>query len=160
MQRPVLTEEALRLSVGQSVGTSDWHRVDQVMIDAFADLTGDHQFIHVDPVRAAAGPLGTTVAHGFLTLSLLGRMTDEALPPLAKVRYSVNYGFDRVRFVAPVPVDSDLRAVLRLMAMDDATPGQVRLMWEVTVEIKGLDRPAVVATWIHLHFMKGILPDD
>lgn len=155
MKRPALTTEALRQSVGQIVGTSDWHRVDQPMIDAFADLTGDHQFIHVDPVRAAAGPFGTTVAHGFLTLSLLGRMTDEALPPLSDLRFSVNYGFDRVRFVTPVPVDSDLRAVLRLTDMDTSTPGQVRLVWGVTVDIKGLERPAIIATWIHLHFMKG-----
>ena len=151
MTGSVITTEALAALTGQEVGTSDWHRIDQPMIDAFAALTQDTQFIHTDPARAADGPFGTTVAHGFLTLSLLSVMAQEAVPPLAGLRHSVNYGFDRVRFVSPVPVGKDVCAVLRLAAVDAETPGQVRLTWDVSVMIRGRVKPAIVARWIHLH---------
>ena len=151
MTGSVMTTEALAALTGQEVGTSDWHRIDQPMIDAFAALTQDTQFIHTDPARAADGPFGTTVAHGFLTLSLLSIMAQEAVPPLEGLRHSVNYGFDRVRFVSPVPVGKDVCAVLRLAAVDAEAPGQVRVTWDVSVMIRGRVKPAIVACWIHLH---------
>ena len=153
MDGPAITTKALLQTVGQEVGRSHWHRIDQAMIDAFADLTKDHQFIHVDPQRAAVSPFGTTVAHGFLTLSLLSVMAEEALPPLADLLHSVNYGFDRVRFIAPVPVDSDVQAILRLKEMDTTRPGQVKLGWTVTVAMRGCDKPAIAAEWLHLHYI-------
>ena len=153
MDGAAITAEALRQLTGQEVGTSAWHRIDQPMIDAFAALTQDHQFIHVDPEAAAAGPFGTTVAHGFLTLSLLSVMAQEALPPLAHLRHSVNYGFDRVRFVSPVPVDKDVRAVLTLADVDTAQAGRVKLSWDVNVMIRGRIKPAIVARWLHLHYL-------
>ena len=153
MDGAAITAEALRLMTGQQVGESAWHRIDQPMIDAFAALTQDTQFIHVDPVAAAEGPFGGTVAHGFLTLSLLSVMAQEALPPLAHLRLSVNYGFDRVRFVSPVPVDTDVRGVLTLIAVDTPQHGQLKLVWDVAVMIRGHPKPAIVARWIHLHYI-------
>jgi acyl dehydratase len=143
-----VTLEALRAREGEEVGVSSWVPVTQADIDAFADLTHDHQYIHVDPERAAASPFGTTVAHGFLTLSLLSRFAYEARPRLKGTRMSVNYGFDRLRFVAPVPSGARLRGRFRLERVEDSGPGEVTLHWGVTVEIEGEDRPAIVADWI------------
>ncbi len=129
--------------VGQEVGLSDWFTVDQGMIDRFAEATGDHQWIHVDPVRAAAGPFGATVAHGFLTLSLLPRMGESALH-VADVRMGVNYGLDRVRFPNPVRVGSRLRG---RFVLQDYKPidGGAQLTMACTMEIEGADKPACVA---------------
>lgn len=143
-----LTLDQLRARAGEEVGVSGWVRVTQAEIDAFADLTHDHQYIHVDPERAAKTPYGGTVAHGFLTLSLLARFGYEARPRVAGMRMSVNYGFDRVRFVAPVPSGARLRGRFRLDRVEDSGPGEVTLHWDVTVEIEGEDRPALVADWI------------
>ncbi len=135
---------------GQEIGTSDWVLVDQSRIDGFAQATGDAQWIHVDPVRAAAGPFGTTVAHGFLTLSLLSELMAGAFR-IDDVRMGVNYGLDRVRFPSPVPVDSRLRAVCRL-ARFEALEGGAQLTVTVSVERKGGAKPACVAEWITRHF--------
>jgi acyl dehydratase len=153
MTNSAINVAQLQTQIGQQVGVSGWHRIDQAMIDAFADLTQDHQFIHKDPVRAATTPFGGTVAHGFLTLSLLSVMAEQALPPLAELRLSINYGFDRVRFIAPVPAGSDVQGHLRLQAIDTDTPGQVRLTWDVQVMIRGQEIPALAAQWIHLHLI-------
>ena len=153
MDGAAITAGALRQMTGQKVGRSAWHRIDQPMIDAFAALTQDHQFIHVDREAAAAGPFGTTVAHGFLTLSLLSVMAQEALPPIAQLHHSVNYGFDRIRFVAPVPVDSDVRAELTLAEADGPQTGRIRLAWDVDVMIRDHSKPAIVARWLHLHYL-------
>lgn len=143
-----MTLEALRAREGEEVGVSSWVRVTQADIDTFAELTGDRQYIHVDPERAAASPFGGTVAHGFLTLSLLSRFAYEARPRLAGMRMSVNYGFDRLRFVAPVPAGARLRGRFRLDGLEETGAGEVTLRWGVTVEVEGADRPAIVADWI------------
>ena len=132
----------LQALVGQPLGTSDWITVDQPRIDAFADATLDPQWIHVDPERAAQGPFGTTIAHGFLTLSLLPAFFASAFD-IGDVRMSVNYGLNRVRFTAPVPVGSRLRASFRLLAYEPLDGG-AQLVTEVTVEREGAERPACV----------------
>jgi len=132
----------LQALVGQPLGTSDWITVDQPRIDAFADATLDHQWIHVDPERAAQGPFGTTIAHGFLTLSLLPAFFASAFD-IGNVRMGVNYGLNRVRFTAPVPVGSRLRASFRLLAYEPLDGG-AQLVTEVTVEREGAERPACV----------------
>lgn len=150
-----MTLEALRARAGEELGVSGWVPVMQEAIDTFAALTGDDQFIHVDPVRAAETPFGGTVAHGFLTLSLLSRFAREARPRLEGMRMSVNYGFDRVRFVAPVPAGARLRGRFRLTRVEDSGPGEVTLHWRVTVEIEGADRPALAADWITRAYLEA-----
>lgn len=150
-----MSVDELARHVGEEVGVSDWRPVTQDQIDAFAGLTGDDQFIHVDPARAAATPFGGTVAHGFLTLSLLSRFAYDARPSLAGMAMSVNYGFDRLRFVAPVPAGARIRARFRLTRLDRDTPGQVTMHWGVTVEIEGADRPAIVADWITRAYLEA-----
>lgn len=130
--------------VGQHLAVSDWIAVDQRRIDLFADASGDRQWIHVDPERARAGPYRTTVAHGFLTLSLLPEMEASALV-LDDVRLGVNYGLNRVRFPDPVPVGSRLRGHFRLLAYDPLPDGGVQLTVEVTVEREGSAKPVCVA---------------
>jgi acyl dehydratase len=129
--------------VGETLGTSAWIEVDQRRIDLFAEATGDHQWIHVDPARAAAGPFGTTIAHGFLTLSLLPEMFAGAFA-VADTRMGVNYGLNRVRFTAPVPVGSRLRGRFRLLAYEPIAGG-AQLTVEVTIEREGADKPVCVA---------------
>jgi acyl dehydratase len=128
---------------GEVLGTSDWLLVDQARIDAFASATGDHQWIHVDPSAAAAGPFGTTVAHGLLTLSLLPWFYASAYR-VADVRMGLNYGFNRVRFPAPVPVGSRLRGHFKLLSFE-AIEGGAQLVVEVTVERQGQAKPVCVA---------------
>lgn len=129
--------------VGQGVGTSEWITVTQQRIDEFARATGDLQWIHVDPVRAAAGPFGTTIAHGFLTLSLLPLMAESALE-LRNVRMGVNYGLNKVRFPAPVPVGSRLRGHFKLLAFEPIDGG-AQITMEVTMEREGSAKPVCVA---------------
>ena len=135
--------DELRAAVGTALGSSDWIDIDQHRIDLFADATDDHQWIHIDPERAAAGPFGTTIAHGFLTLSLLTRL-GEGLVDVEGTKMGVNYGLNRVRFPAPVPVGSRIRAHTRLLSVDDV-PGGVQVVTEVTVEREGGDKPVCVA---------------
>ena len=153
--RPIRAEDLPALA-GTLEGVSDWITVDQAMIDRFADATDDHQFIHVDPARAASeGPYGGTVAHGFLTLSLLPALLRSALPPLEGLRSSVNYGFDRVRFVAPVRSGARVRGRFALIEAEARGAGTIRVRFDVTVEIEGGDRPALVAEWIGLRNLSG-----
>jgi acyl dehydratase len=133
----------LQALVGQQIGLSDWIGVDQRRIDQFAEATGDHQWIHVDPARAAAGPFRTTIAHGFLTLSLLPEMFASAFE-VGDTRMGVNYGLNRVRFPAPVPVDSRLRGSFKLMAYEPLDGG-AQLTIEVTMEREGSAKPVCVA---------------
>ncbi|HEX6019497.1 MAG TPA: MaoC family dehydratase [Burkholderiaceae bacterium] len=137
------TLASLQTRVGEELAVGDWVTVDQSMIDKFAEATGDHQWIHVDRERAAKGPFGTTVAHGFLTLSLLPRLAQSALE-IADVRMSVNYGLNRVRFPAPVPSDSRIRARLKLLAYEPLDGG-AQLVTEVTMERESGDKPVCVA---------------
>ncbi|NKI97382.1 MaoC family dehydratase [Rhizobacter sp. SG703] len=133
----------LQALVGQDIGLSGWIEVDQRRIDRFAEATGDHQWIHVDPARAAAGPFRTTIAHGFLTLSLLPEMFASAFE-VGDTRMGVNYGLNRVRFPAPVPVGSRLRGSFKLMAYE-ALEGGAQLTIEVTMEREGSAKPVCVA---------------
>lgn len=135
--------DELRAAVGREFGPSDWLEVDQKRIDLFADATGDHQWIHVDPERAARGPFGTTIAHGYLTLSLLPLFTPQLIR-VEGVRMGVNYGANKVRFPAPVPVGSRLRATARIAGVADVTDG-VQLTTVVTVEREGGGKPVCVA---------------
>jgi acyl dehydratase len=129
--------------VGRELGVSEWLTIDQARIDAFADVTGDHQWIHVDPVRAAVGPFGCTVAHGYLTLSLIPALLATAYG-VNGVKQRINYGLDRVRFPAPVKVDSDVRARAVLTALENVAGG-ADLSISVTVEVRDERRPACVA---------------
>jgi len=133
---------------------SDWVEVTQEMIDKFADATGDHQFIHVDPERAKRTPFRGTIAHGFLSLSLmpmLAARTGE--PPIAGVRMGVNYGGNKVRFLAPVPSGSRVRGRFKLLEFDEKRPGQWQQTTEYTLEIEGQDKPAMIAEWISQIFV-------
>jgi acyl dehydratase len=136
---------------GAHLGTSDWIHIDQARIDRFAEVTGDDQWIHIDPVRAAAGPFGATVAHGHLTLSLLPVMVRSAFK-VGDVRMTVNYGLNRVRFPAPVPVGSRLRGHFKLMTFE-AIAGGAQLVVEVTTEREGHLKPVCVAQSVARHFV-------
>ena len=129
--------------VGQEIGVSDWITVDQSRIDAFAEATGDRQWIHIDSERAATGPFKTTIAHGFLTLSLLPEMGASAMT-VADTRMGVNYGLNRVRFTAPVPVDSRLRGHFKLLACEPIEGG-AQLTMQVTMQREGSDKPVCIA---------------
>ena len=150
---PIASIEEIGLKVGQEVGVSDWILIDQARIDAFADITEDPQFIHIDPEAAARTPFGGTIAHGFLTLSLLSRMAADAMPRPAEVRMGVNYGFEKVRFLAPVRSGKRVRGRFRLERLDEKRPGQWQFTHQVTVEIEGEDKPALIADWIGLIFV-------
>lgn len=139
--------------VGKEIGISDWVSIDQKRIDAFAEVTEDHQFIHVDPVRAAATPFGGAIAHGFLTLSMLSRLAEHVLPRLKNVRMGVNYGFDKVRFMNPVRSGKRIRGRFSLIAADERLPGQWAFKYGVRVEIEGEDKPALVAEWIGMQIL-------
>ena len=130
--------------VGQEVAVSEWTTITQAQIDLFAQATGDHQWIHVDPERAAAGPFGTTIAHGYLTLSLVPKLFESAMR-INNVRMSINYGLNKVRFMAPVPVNSRLRAHMKLLASDPIDNGGRQQSWEVTIEREGASKPVCVA---------------
>ncbi|QKV95813.1 MaoC family dehydratase [Streptomyces sp. NA02950] len=135
--------DELRSAIGQELGPSDWLEIDQKRIDLFADATDDHQWIHVDAEKAAQGPFGTTIAHGYLTLSLLPAFTPQ-LMRVDGVRMGINYGVNKVRFPSPVPVGSRLRATARIRELTEVTDG-VQLTLVVTLEREGGDKPACVA---------------
>lgn len=149
---PVAPLDEIRSNIGEEVGTSGWLTVDQDRINAFAEATEDKQFIHVDPELAAKTPFGGTIGHGFLTLSLLSRMAAEAIliPPTTSM--IVNYGLDRVRFLAPVRSGKRVRGRFALDGIDEKAPGQILLRHVVTVEIEGEDKPALSAVWLTLLF--------
>jgi len=145
---PALTLADYQSRIGTELGLSEWLVVEQGMIDRFADLTGDRQFIHVDPVRAAATPFGGTVAHGFLTLSLLGQLGFEMVPPLAGTAMIINYGFDKLRFLTPVRSGKRIRGRLSLLGVEAKGPAQHLMRYAVTVEIEGSEKPALAAEWL------------
>jgi acyl dehydratase len=142
---------SLQERIGQELAVGDWLTVDQAMIDKFADATGDHQWIHVDPERAAKGPFGTTVAHGYLTLSLLPKLAESALK-VDDVRMGVNYGLNRVRFPAPVPAGSRIRARLKLLGYEPIDGG-AQLVMEVTMEREGGGKPVCVAETVSRRYL-------
>jgi acyl dehydratase len=150
---PLARIEDIRTRVGSEVGVSGWIVVDQARIDAFADATEDRQFIHVDPGAAAQTPFGGTIAHGFLTLSLLSRMAAEAMLLPDTLKMMVNYGLDRVRFLAPVRSGKRVRGRFLLDSVEEKAPGQVLLRHSVTVDIEGESKPALNADWLTLLFV-------
>ncbi|MCM2400788.1 MaoC family dehydratase [Rhizobium sp. S153] len=135
--------------VGEEIGLSSWITVDQTMIDAFAGATNDHQFIHVDPVRAAAETsFGGTIAHGFLTLSLLSAMNYDCLPKIREQTMGINYGFDKIRFMSPVRCGKRIRGHFVLSDARFRGAGMVMTTYDVSIEIEGEKKPALTATWI------------
>lgn len=148
-----ISPSQLAALIGQEVGLSDWMVITQMMIDQFADATLDHQFIHVDPVKAKTTPFGGTVAHGFLSLSLLVRMCSDALRPIEGTAMDVNYGINRLRFVSPVPVGARIRGRFVLKDLADKAPGQLLRTYEVKVEIEGSKKPCLVVEWLMLSFL-------
>lgn len=147
---PIATLDEIQARIGSEVGISSWIALDQVRIEQFADATEDRQFIHVDPAAAAQTPFGGTIAHGFLTLSLLSRMGAEAMLVPDGMKMAVNYGLDRVRFLAPVRSGKRIRGRFTLDSVDEKGPGQVLLRHAVTVEIEGEQKPALSAVWLAL----------
>lgn len=149
---PLASLDEIRSRAGSEVGISSWLTVGQDRIEAFAEATEDRQFIHVDPEAAAKSPFGGTIAHGFLTLSLLSRMAAEATLVPDRVKMAVNYGFDRIRFLAPVKSGKRVRGRFLLDSIEEKAPGQWLLRHSVTIEIEGEDKPALTAVWLGLMF--------
>ena len=150
---PVASLDEIAAKVGTEIGVSGWLEVDQTAINAFADVTQDHQFIHTDPAAAAQTPFGGTIAHGFLTLSLLSRMAADVMLVPDGLKMAVNYGFERVRFIAPVRSGKRVRGHFRLEVFEEKRPGEYRFIHQVTVEIEGEDKPALQADWIGMIFV-------
>lgn len=143
-----MTLEELRGKIGQEIGVSPWHEITQSQIDQFAAIAGDHQWIHIDPDRAhRESPYGTTIAHGFLTLSLLSSLMNEAVEVTGDVKLRVNYGFNRLRFTGAVPSGSRIRGRFTLQSIKDVEGG-VEIAWLSTVEVEGREKPALVAEWL------------
>ncbi|MBB5210791.1 MaoC family dehydratase [Microbulbifer hydrolyticus] len=140
-------------AIGTETKATDWFQIDQDRINAFADCTLDHQFIHVDPVAAAKSPFGSTIAHGFLSLSMLSYFAEQLEVVIEGVKMGVNYGLDKVRFINPVKVDQRVRARAKLLDVTEKKPGQFQLKLEVTVEIEGQDKPALIAEWLVMQFI-------
>lgn len=151
----MVAKEQLQAMVGQEMGASEWFQIDQARINAFADATLDHQFIHVNPEQAKHTPFGGTIAHGFLTLSLLPyfqtTMPDLVVP--AGLKMGMNYGFDKIRFLAPVKVDAKVRAVAKVKDVVEKNPGQFLVTAEYTIEIEGSPKPALIADWMVMYFV-------
>ena len=149
---PVAKLTEITNRVGEEIAVSDWITIDQARIDAFAEATEDRQFIHVDAGAAARTPFGGTIAHGFLTLSLLSRMGAEAMLIPEGMKMAVNYGLDRVRFIAPVRSGKRVRGRFTLDSVEEKAPGQLLLRHIVAVEIEGEEKPALTAVWLGLMF--------
>lgn len=139
-------------AIGTETQATDWFQIDQDRINAFADCTLDHQFIHVDPETAAKSPFGSTIAHGFLSLSMLSYFAEQLEVVMEGVKMGVNYGLDKVRFINPVKVDQRVRARAKVLDVLEKNPGQFQLKLEVTVEIEGQDKPALIAEWLVMQF--------
>ena len=148
-----MTPQEVQAKVGQQIGTSEWVEMSQDRINMFAEATGDHQFIHIDPEAAAKTPFGGTIAHGFLTLSLMSQMSYQAAPVLEGVAMGVNYGFDKLRFLQPVRAGSRVRGRFKLVSAEDKGGNRWLIKNEVTVEIEGQDKPALIAEWLGMQFV-------
>ncbi|MGY3451884.1 MaoC family dehydratase [Bradyrhizobium sp. USDA 4353] len=152
-KKPPISLQSYQAMVGQEIGVSLWHVLDQQRIDTYADVIEDHQFIHVDPEAAKATPFGTTIAHGFLTMSLLSVMSYEVMPAIEGTAMGVNYGFDKLRFISPVKSGKRVRGRFVLSEATLRKPGELQSRTNVTVEIEGEDKPALVADWIGLIYL-------
>ena len=140
--------------IGQPLDNTDWHTVDQAQINAFADCTLDHQYIHVNPELAKDSPFGSTIAHGFLSLSMLSHFAESFSAVLEGMYMGVNYGFDKIRFITPVKVGSRIRANATLLNVVEKNPGQFMLTTDVEIEIEGSDKPALKAQWLSMQMVK------
>jgi acyl dehydratase len=153
-KKPPVSLEAYQEMVGREIGVSSWHVVDQKRIDYYADVIEDHQFIHVDPERAKnETAFGTTIAHGFLTMSLLSIMSYEVMPVISGTTMGVNYGFDKLRFISPVRSGKRVRGRFTLAEATLRKPKELQSRTHVTVEIEGEEKPALVADWIGLMYL-------
>ena len=150
---PKIQAEAVADWVGKETGVSDWLSIDQDRINKFADVTEDHQFIHVDPEAAKMTPFGTTIAHGFLTLSMLSKLAEGAVLVLDGVKMGVNYGFEKVRLMSPVKSGARIRGRFTLAEADERSPGQWRFKYVAKVEIEGEEKPALIAEWVTMQFV-------
>ncbi|MBA6256475.1 MULTISPECIES: MaoC family dehydratase [unclassified Colwellia] len=150
----IIKKDELAQYIGYQAAPTPWHTIDQAQINLFADCTLDHQFIHVDEVKAKATPFGTTIAHGFLSLSMLSYFAKDFSVIIDGFYMGLNAGFDKVRFLQPVHVNSRIRAHAKTLAIDEKKLGQYRLCTEVTVEIEGGDTPALVAEWVSVQMVK------
>lgn len=150
MSNPIVTAEQLRAMVGQELDPSPWVLLDQPRIDAFAEVTEDRQFIHIDAEKAKASPFGGTIAHGLLTLSMLPSLIEKTLPALEGMKASINYGYNKIRFLTPVRSGKRVRAWFVIKAFDEVAPGRHQIVSEISVEIEGEDKPALIAEWISL----------
>lgn len=149
-----MTPQELQARTGETIGSSEWFEVSQERIDQFAEATGDHQFIHVNPEMAKMTPFGTTIAHGFLTLSLIPVLRQKSdCPRPDGVKMGVNYGGNKVRFLAPVKSGKRVRAHFKLLELVEKRPGQWQETMETTIEIEGEDKPALIAEWISQFFV-------
>ena len=149
----LLTFEDLKEKLGLEVGVSRWFTIDQTRVDKFADLTEDWQYIHVDPDAAKKTPFNGTIAHGFLTVSLLSAMYYDAVPMIEGSKLGVNYGFDKLRFLSPVKVGSKVRGRFELSDIREVRPFEISTTWRVEVEIEDFDKPALVAQWIGRQYL-------
>lgn len=149
----VIATQDYRDFIGRETEATDWLEVDQDRINAFADCTLDHQFIHVDPEAASKTPFGSTIAHGFLTLSLLSYFAEQLKIAMAGVKMGVNYGLDKVRFINPVKVGQRVRARGKVLDIREKNPGQYQLTLEISVEIEGETKPALIAEWLVMQFV-------
>lgn len=149
-----MTPQELAAKVGENIGTSEWAEMSQERINTFADATGDHQFIHVDPDKAKMTPFGGTIAHGFLTLSMIPYLSwNSSLPEIDGVKMLVNYGGNKTRFLSPVKSGKRIRGHWKLVEMLEKRPGQWQQTVEVTIEIEGEDKPALICEWITMIFV-------
>lgn len=153
MSRKLLSLDEYKALIGTELGASEWMLIDQERINRFADVTEDHQFIHVNPELAKQTPFGTTVAHGYLTLSLCAQFGYQALPGIAGVKMGVNYGFNKLRFIAPVKVNSRIRGRFKLLDVTQRPDNSVMSTTEVTVDIEGETKPALLGEWLTLVFL-------
>jgi len=146
--------ESLQAKVGQELGVSEWAEMTQDRISKFADVTEDHQFIHIDEEKAKMfTPFGGTIAHGFLTLSMLSRFAETGLPSVDGAKMGMNYGLNKVRFLSPVPSGAKIRGRFTLSSAEEKNPGQLLLSHTITVEVEGGAKPAAVAEWLSLIFV-------
>lgn len=144
-----LTPPQLESMIGTEIGVSDWFEVTQDTVNQFADVTLDHQFIHIDPERAAKTPFRGPIAHGFLTLSMLSHFAENGMSVMIEgAKMGVNYGFDKVRFIQPVSVGKKVRGRSQLMSFEEKSPGQFLMKSAITVEIEGIEKPALIAEWL------------
>jgi acyl dehydratase len=149
-----MTPQEMQARIGEMIGTSEWLLIDQAMIDKFADATGDHQFIHVNPEMAKMTPFGGTIAHGFLTLSLIPVLIEKSdIERPAGIKMAMNYGGNRVRFINPVRSGKKVRAHFKLVGLEEKRPGQWQQTVEITLEIEGEEKPGYVAEWITMLYL-------